>query len=105
MREGPIRVGDLARREGIQAPTLSRIAAWLENEGYVERQVDLDDRRSAFLVATEIGQAVYDDVWARRSQALAYGISAMPGAHQQSLLAAIPRLQELGEGIDRAGDG
>jgi DNA-binding MarR family transcriptional regulator len=99
VREGPIRVGELARREGIQPPALSRIVAWLEQGGYLQRQVDPDDRRSAHLVVTEVGRAVYDDVWARRSQALAQAIEKMSEPDKHALLAAVPRLHQLADRI------
>ena len=104
VREGPIRVGDLARREGLQPPNMSRIVAELEREGHLERHTDLDDRRSVYLVVTEIGQATYDDVWERRSRALTEGVRAMDEPDQQTIRAMIALLRQLGERIERRHD-
>jgi len=55
-RLGPIRLGDLARHEGVTPATLSRIVAVLEGEGYAARTTDADGvrRDRADLVAARL---------------------------------------------------
>ena len=48
-RHAPVRPGDLAGIEGVAAPTLTRIVAWLEQEQLVERRDDPLDGRSSLL--------------------------------------------------------
>jgi len=47
--EGPLRPSDLATREGVRPPTMTRIVTGLEEGGYVERTVDPADRRATWL--------------------------------------------------------
>ena len=44
-RDGPITLGDLARVEQIQPPTMTALAGKLEGAGLVERSIDISDRR------------------------------------------------------------
>src|SRR5580765_6309245 len=44
--DGPLRLGELASREGVAPASLSRIIAVLVADGYVERTVDPYDGRS-----------------------------------------------------------
>lgn len=44
-RDGPIRLGDLARLEQVRPPTITALTAKLETAGYLVRTVDADDRR------------------------------------------------------------
>ena len=57
---GPLRAGDLARHEGVAAPTLSRIVAGLDADGYIVRTPDPDDRRVAWLEVTAGGRQLLD---------------------------------------------
>ena len=44
-RSGPITLGDLARVEQVQPPTMTALAGKLEAAGLVERSIDVTDRR------------------------------------------------------------
>ncbi len=44
-RDGPITLGDLARVEQVQPPTMTALAGKLEAAGLVERSIDPTDRR------------------------------------------------------------
>ncbi len=44
-RSGPITLGDLARVEQVQPPTMTALAGKLETAGLVERSIDAADRR------------------------------------------------------------
>src|SRR3954453_1916555 len=48
----PLRIGDLADREGVSPPTATRLVASLEDQGLVSRTVDASDRRSAYVSLT-----------------------------------------------------
>jgi DNA-binding MarR family transcriptional regulator len=70
MDVGPIRLGDLAAREGVTPATLSRIVATLEKEKLLKRRIDPEDRRSAFVEITEAGRAMVVELRKARGQAL-----------------------------------
>jgi DNA-binding MarR family transcriptional regulator len=94
---GPLRTGDLATREGVSAPTMTRIVAVLVTEGYVVREPDPDDRRVWLVRATEAGAQVINDVRSARSRALLDRVSRLPAAERDALLAALPALEAITE--------
>src|SRR3954471_20350257 len=53
---GPLRIGDIADREGVSAPTATRLTASLEEQGLVERETDSADRRSSYVHVTDRGR-------------------------------------------------
>jgi DNA-binding MarR family transcriptional regulator len=95
VRLGRVRLGDLAEREGVAPPTLSRVVAQLEREGYVERQVDEEDRRSAFLVPSELGRRTFEDVYSRRAATLVERMAGLSDADRAAVLAAVPAIERL----------
>ncbi len=91
---GSIRLGDLAAREQVSAATLSRLAAALEREGYLLREVDRADRRSAFVRPTPAGVALVRDLRARRGAVLLQRLQPALGAGEvASLRALVERLE------------
>ncbi|HET9654988.1 MAG TPA: MarR family transcriptional regulator [Kineosporiaceae bacterium] len=96
-RCGPMRLGDLAAREGVSPPTLSRIVAVLEEGGYLTRQVDPRDRRAAQAAVTERGAQLIQGVGTARDQALRARLARLTPEQEQALLAALPALEALAE--------
>lgn len=92
---GPLRAGDLARHEGVAAPTLSRIVAGLDADGYVLRTPDPDDRRVAWLEVTACGRDLLDEVRARRARALATRAARLTADQAATLQAALDALESL----------
>lgn len=64
---GPIRLSALAAAEGVQPPTMSRLAGALEDDGLIARSADPEDGRSMLLKATDAGR---DLLLAARSRRL-----------------------------------
>jgi DNA-binding MarR family transcriptional regulator len=96
---GPIRLGDLAQREGVTPATLSRIVAGLEDDGYIKRSVDPDDRRSTFVTATADGRRLVDDVRALRAAALLDRLSRLDDDQRTALICALGALEALVEDV------
>lgn len=96
---GPIRTGDLAAREGVSAPTMTRIVAALVSEGYVRREPDPDDGRACLITATGEGERAIREVKSARSKVLLARVQLLPEEQRAALLAALPALEAL------AGDG
>jgi DNA-binding MarR family transcriptional regulator len=92
---GPIRLGDLAVREGITPATLSRIAAGLEDDGHISRSVDPEDRRSMFVSATATGRRMVAKVREQRAAALIERIQRLDPERRRALVAAIDALEAL----------
>lgn len=54
-------VSDLAHKLHVSPPAVSRMLRSLEGKGYIERIVDLNDRRNIFIRLTREGSRVRDD--------------------------------------------
>jgi DNA-binding MarR family transcriptional regulator len=90
-----LRIGDLAEREGVSAPTATRLVASLEEAGLLSRTTNPDDRRTAYVALTSAGREKLD--WARsvRTASLAERLSAMPDADVRKLMELLPLLESF----------
>jgi DNA-binding MarR family transcriptional regulator len=95
VREGRIGLGELAEREGVTPATLSRVVTVLEREGFVERRPDPDDRRAAFLVATEEGVGSIEHLRAVRAEVLLARMSRLSAQELVQLAAGLDVLERL----------
>ena len=77
VRQGPLRLSDLARAEGMNPTMLSRIIRDLEEAGLVLRRADLVDRRAALAEATPAGRRLHDRIRSERSDALSAAIELL----------------------------
>ena len=91
----PLRIGDLAEREGVSAPTATRLVASLEERGLVTRAVDTADRRSSHVSVTSAGGEQLE--WARRVRTakLAQRLATLSDAEVGRVLDVIPLLEAL----------
>lgn len=87
---GPHRVGELARIEQVEPPTMTRLVDGLQRDGYVRRSPDPADARAVIVEATERGDRALREAMRRRVAAFS------------SLLTALPRrdLTQLARGVD-----
>ena len=92
---GPLRLGDLARVEGITPATLSRIVAVLEDDGLAERTADPVDRRSSWLMVTPAGLALLAAVRRDRAQVMVARVDRLSAAQRTALSAALDALEAL----------
>lgn len=92
---GPMRIGDLAEREGVSAPTATRLVASLEERGLLSRETDSADRRSSYVSVTAAGVEQLD--WARkvRTAKLAQRLATLSDSDIHRLLDVIPLLESL----------
>jgi len=90
-----ITIGDLAAIESVQPPTMSRIVAALEEDGWVERTTDRTDRRVSFVTATAKGERELERVRAERNAFLASRLGRLEPNDLAAVLAALPSLERL----------
>jgi DNA-binding MarR family transcriptional regulator len=57
-RHGPLTPSEIATRERVQRPTVTRVLARLEEAGLVERAADPDDRRCSLLSVSAAGRSL-----------------------------------------------
>ena len=67
---GPISLTELARAEGVTAPTMTRLVQALVKAGLVEKSVNETDNRVVELRATEAGRRTLDIARAQRLAAM-----------------------------------
>lgn len=94
-RHGPVSLGDLAEIERVAPPSMTRIAAHLEDRGLVARTTDATDRRVARLAVTDAGRSLLRQTRTRRDAYLAGRIAALSAEEQEILAQALPILERL----------
>ena len=92
---GPLRLGDLARLEGVTPATLSRIVAVLEEDGYAERTVDPVDRRSSWLMITPNGLDLLASVRRDRAEVMSARVDRLSTGQRAALAKALDALETL----------
>ena len=76
-RKGELTLGELAAAEGVAPPSMTRIAANLEQAGLVHRRGDPRDRRVALVALSPAGAALLADARSRREVYLKERLEAM----------------------------
>jgi len=94
---GPVRLADLAAREAVAPPTLTRIVAALVEIGMVERQADPGDARAARITATAAGREALQRVREERTAFLFDRLHALPGEDRRRLPCLVDLLESLAE--------
>ena len=98
LAEPRLRLGDLGRRLGISASTLSRNLARLEETGLVTRDPDAEDARAARVALTAAGRRKAQEL-ARQEEAFAEEVlKRLPAARRASLLQGLNELLEAVRG-------
>lgn len=97
-RQGPMRLGELARHEGVTPATLSRIVSVLEEDGYAARTTDADDRRSSWLEITPAGHDLLAAVRRDRAAVVAQRVARLSPEQRTALAGALDALESLAEG-------
>jgi DNA-binding MarR family transcriptional regulator len=97
VKEGPLRAGELAAREGVAPPSMTKVVAALEQQGLVERLPDPDDGRAALISTTAAGRELVDSSRAQRLHGLARRLEGLDPDQLAALEAALPVLEALAE--------
>ena len=100
-RHGPLTPSELAQRERVQRPTVTRMLARLEEDGIVQRAADPADGRSFLVSLTPHGRELLAEVRTRKDAYLAQRLSALDDEERAALARAADLLEHLLEG-DRA---
>lgn len=93
----PMRIGDIADREHVSAPTATRLVASLEDAGLVRRDIDGEDRRSALISLADAGRRALAEVRRIRTEALAAELAGFSRDELDRLAEALPLLERLAE--------
>ncbi len=94
-RSGPIRPGDLAQREFVSAPTMTRTLRDLQELGLISREPDASDGRSVLVSVTGQGEYEVLSASSARAELLAELLEKLQPEQLASLRDALPALEEL----------
>lgn len=96
-RHGPIRLGELAAKEGVSAPTMSRALGILDERTAIERTADPGDARSVLLTVSPAGRTLINSVRADYTASMARVLARLDPAQLTALEAALPALEAMME--------
>jgi DNA-binding MarR family transcriptional regulator len=94
-RVGDLSLGELAEIERVAPPSMTRIAARLEERGLLARTADVTDRRVARVAITSEGRELLEETRTRRDAYLATRLAAMSPEEHEVLVRALPLLERL----------
>jgi DNA-binding MarR family transcriptional regulator len=94
-RHGPLRLAEVAEREGLNPTLLSRTIANMVADDLVTRSADPEDRRSAWVAVTAAGHELAEQVRAERTAAVQGAIDDLDAADRALIEAAVPALERL----------
>src|SRR5829696_876214 len=84
-RHGPLTPSELAQRERVRRPTVTRLAARLEEMGLLTRAADPGDRRSSLLSVTPEGRALLETMRDRKDADLASRLAGLDPGERAAL--------------------
>jgi DNA-binding MarR family transcriptional regulator len=97
VRDGPLPLTELAKREALNPTMLSRVLGCLCEAGLARRTTDTAERRVALAEATAAGRRLRERIQRERSAALAVHLAALEPAAREAVLGSIPALETLAE--------
>jgi DNA-binding MarR family transcriptional regulator len=92
---GPLTPSELATRERIQRPTVTRVVARLEQERLIERTADLYDRRSSLVAVTAKGSELLNELRTRKTAFLAARLEGLTPDERATLEKAADILERV----------
>jgi DNA-binding MarR family transcriptional regulator len=93
--EKPQRITDLAAREGLAQPTVTRMIARLESQGLVRRRRDQDDRRAVVVTVTPHGGRELAKLRLRYAEILRASLAELEESEIEALVAGASALEAL----------
>jgi DNA-binding MarR family transcriptional regulator len=97
-RHGPLTPSELADRERIKRPTATRVIAWLEEAGLVDRTRDPQDGRSSLVALSPAGRELLSRLRTRKDAYLARRLRELDPEERATLDRAAAILERVLEG-------
>lgn len=92
---GPLTLGQLAARENVKPPSVTRMVATMERLGLVHREVDAHDRRVARVSLTAGGRRRVQQMRTRKTAYLAKRLRRLNDTDLSVMREALPVLERL----------
>ncbi|MFB9315630.1 MarR family transcriptional regulator [Nocardioides plantarum] len=96
-RHGDLSIGELATRERVQPPSMTRTVTFLEADGYVARRRHETDGRQVVVVLTDLGRRTLLADRRRRDEWLARRLRDLTPDERAVLREAAPILERLAD--------
>ena len=94
-KHGPMTLGDIATREQVAPPSITKVVEKLVASGLVTRETDPNDRRSSLVRITRQGRRLLDTSRSKRTSWLAARIDALTADERMRLDAAMDVLEKI----------
>ena len=94
---GPLSLGDLAVREQVSPPTITKLLARLDEQGLIERQRGADDRRVILVSLNAEGRRQLEQSRSRRTAWLDRRLSELGIIDEAQLLSVVELLEAIVE--------
>lgn len=94
---GPMSAGDLAAREKVQPPSMTRVLANLEGQRFVRRDPHPSDRRQVIIAITAEGTALLDSERRSRDAWLSCRLAELSADERDLLQRVVPILNSLAQ--------
>ena len=92
---GPLPLGELAAREQVAPPTITKLLARLDEQGLIQRQRGADDKRVTLVSLTADGQRQFDEGRTRRTAWLVDRLAHLDDTQQADLARAVEVLEAI----------
>jgi DNA-binding MarR family transcriptional regulator len=92
---GELTLGELAGIERVAPPSMTRIAARLEERGLVERRTDVSDRRVARIAISPTGRDLINETRTRRDAYLSGRLQGFTEEERDLMERVVPLLERL----------
>jgi DNA-binding MarR family transcriptional regulator len=96
----PLRLSELARREAVTAPTMSRVLGALDDHGLVVRTPDPQDARGVLITLSEKGRERLDEIRSHRTTIVARRLERLEAPQREAIRVALPAIEALLEDDD-----
>jgi DNA-binding MarR family transcriptional regulator len=97
-RHGPLPLGELAEREQVAPPSITKVATKLEAAGLIAREPGEEDRRVVRVSLTADGERLLEESRARKNAWLAERLARLDADQRARLAAALDVFEELTTG-------
>ncbi len=94
-QDGPLRISDLAVREGVSQPGMTTLVNRLAGEGLAERFADPTDGRASLVRITAAGRSALTERHRARTAAMVADIERLSAEDRADLAAALGALNQL----------
>lgn len=99
VRRGRLGLSEVARIEGLDAPSVSRAVAALERRGLFRRLPHPSDGRAATVEATAAGRRLHERRRAARNDTLRAQLAKLDAGERDLIHAALPVLESLADAL------